>query len=368
MKDSTVLIVDDEPANLSVLSEVLRPYYQVRAAKSGEQALRVFEKKPFPDLVLLDVMMPEMDGYEVLSQLQENDETRRIPVIFVTALSDEVDEEHGLRLGAVDYIAKPIKPAIMLARVRAHLEIKHTRDRLRSQNDWLEAEVSRRMEENQVLEQVTLNVILGLAETRDSDTGDHIARTQGYVEALGRALQKHPSYATELTDENLTMIVKAAPLHDIGKIGIPDSILLKPGKLDADEWAVMQTHTTIGAAAIERALENNVAVGAAGSIPVLEIARVIAASHHERWDGSGYPAGLKGEEIPVAARLMALADVYDALTTPRVYKPAWSVEDTEKLILEERGKHFCPEVVDAFAEVRDDFRDIVARLADIVVE
>ncbi|TVR85925.1 MAG: response regulator [Spirochaetaceae bacterium] len=199
MRHSTILIVDDEAANLSILSQLLKSNYTVHAAKDGEQALRVAAREPYPDLILLDVVMPGMDGYTVLSRLREMPELDRIPVIFVTGLSDDVDEERGLQLGAVDYITKPVKPAVLLARVAAHLEIKHSRDRLRDQNDWLEAEVARRMEENQVLEQVTLNVILGLAETRDSDTGNHIARTQAYIAALGERLQTVPGYAEGLT-------------------------------------------------------------------------------------------------------------------------------------------------------------------------
>lgn len=368
MKPSTILVVDDEPANLSVLSELLQPHYHVRAAKDGEHALKITAQKPLPDLILLDVMMPGMDGYEVISRLKEVEETARIPVIFVTALNDAVDEEYGLSIGAVDYITKPVKPAIMLARVRAHIEIKHTRDWLRDQNEWLESEVSRRMEENQVLEQVTLNVILGLAEQRDSDTGNHITRTQSYVEVLARRLQTQPHYAGKLTEYQLSLIVKAAPLHDIGKIGIPDHILLKPGKLDAEEWQIMKSHTEIGARAIEKALAESAESAEAGkhrSVPVLETALLIAASHHEKWDGTGYPEGLAGENIPLPACLMALADVYDALTTPRVYKKAWSLDDAEAHIIGERGKHFCPDVVDAFQSSFGEFREIHEKLTDL---
>ncbi|MDA3950997.1 MAG: response regulator [Spirochaeta sp.] len=388
MDTATVLIVDDEPANLSVVSDILRPSYNVRVARTGEQALKIARQDPRPDLILLDVMMPEMDGYAVLRRLREDGDLPMIPVIFVTALSDGVDEEYGLSLGAEDYITKPAKPAILIARVRTHLEIKYARDRLRDQNGWLEAEVARQMRENKMLLQVTLNVILGLAESRDSDTGNHIARTQAYVQALGRQLQLHSTYAEPLRDDQLHLIVKAAPLHDIGKIGIPDHILLKPGKLDAEEWEIMKTHTTIGADAIERALrmalsQEGITSGgpgpgltpsagstldSRGSVPVLEMAQEIAARHHEKWDGTGYPNSLAGEEIPVAARLMALADVYDALTMSRVYKKAWSFENTEELILSERGRHFCPVVVDAFSTITEQFRDIHRRLGDETFE
>ena len=367
----TILIVDDEPANLSVLSQLLDHHFRVCACTSGKHALKAVLKEPRPDLVLLDVMMPEMDGYTVLEELKSDPETRDIPVIFVTSLDDELDEQQGLRLGAVDYITKPIKPAVMLARVNAHLELKEGRDRLKNQNVWLEAEVARRTEENTFIQDVSLRVMAGLAETRDSDTGDHIARTQAYVETLARELQSHPDLSAELDEISLARIVKAAPLHDIGKIGIPDEILLKPGELSAEEWDIMKSHPRIGGDAIRRAIDRALAAGDGDegdlkpeSLEFLEIARIIAKHHHERWDGTGYPDGLSGKEIPLPARLMALADAYDALTMDRVYKTSMKPDEAARTILEEKGKHFDPDIVNAFQRVRGSFEKIRETLAD----
>jgi putative two-component system response regulator len=370
---STILIVDDEPANLSVLSQLLSPVYRVLASKTGMQALQSSSREPVPDLILLDVMMPGMDGYAVLARLKENEKTRDIPVIFVTALNDQTDEEHGLALGAVDYIAKPIKPAIVKARVRAHLEIKHSRDRLRDQNCWLEEEVARRMHENILIQDISMNALAGLAEVRDPETGNHILRTQGYVEELGRRLMASARYDGVLTEEQLACFVKAAPLHDMGKVGIPDHILLKAGKLTPEEWEIMKQHSRIGGEAISHAIDKVLArdlqvtregISESRSLTFLYTARDIATSHHERWDGTGYPDGLSGEQIPLCARLMAVADVYDALTTRRVYKAAWTHKDAARLILEQKGRQFDPEIVDAFEAIQDTFRQIQERLSD----
>ena len=370
-----ILIVDDEPANLTVLSALLRPLYTVRVCKSGPQALEAAAREPRPDLILLDVMMPGMDGFSVLDELRKQPKTAEIPVIFVTALDDTVDEEHGLQHGAVDYITKPIKPTVVLSRVQVHIEVKQARDQLKSQNAWLESEVQRRMRDNLMIQDVSLAAMAQLAETRDSDLGNHIARTQSYVETLARQLQALPQYSSQLEENTLQRIVKAAPLHDIGKIGIPDDVLLKPGKLTADEWSCMQGHCQVGANAIERAiaatlpLYNTTAnTTKPESLLFLEVAKEIALFHHEKWDGSGYPFGLAGEEIPISARLMALADVFDALTTPRVYKKAWSEEKTTELILRERGKHFDPAVVDAFEQELSTFIQIKQQLADDPLE
>ena len=371
MATPIILIVDDEPANLTVLSALLRPSYTVRVCKSGPQALEAASRAPRPDLILLDVMMPGMDGFAVLDRLRHQKETAEIPVIFVTALDDTLDEEHGLQHGAVDYITKPIKPTVVLSRVQVHVEVKQARDRLKSQNAWLEAEVKRRMRDNLLIQDVSLAAMAQLAETRDSDLGNHIARTQSYVETLARHLQKHPDYGKQLDENALKRIVKAAPLHDIGKIGIPDNILLKPDKLDPDEWSCMQTHCQVGGNAIERAITATLphydtasTESKPESLLFLEVAKEIALFHHEKWDGSGYPFGLACEQIPLSARLMALADVFDALTTPRVYKRPWSVEEATALIRDQRGKHFDPAVVDAFEAELSTFIRIRQQLAD----
>ena len=368
----TILIVDDTPQNLTILGELLQPHYRVRAANSGERALRAASLQPRPDLILLDVMMPEMDGYAVMQHLHSDVSTSNIPVIFVTAMHDAESEEHGLELGAVDYITKPINPAIVLARVRTHLELKHARDRLAVENEWLESEVARRMSENLLIQDLSVRALACLSEARDNETGLHIVRTQTYVELLARHLENHDRFRDALAGEHLGRIVKAAPLHDVGKVGVPDSILLKPGRLTPEEFEIMKSHAMIGADAINKAMAQAIAActdaeaaeRAVKAFDFLEVAKEIAAGHHEKWDGSGYPVGLAGDAIPVSARLMALADVFDALMTRRVYKPAFDIDETTRIINEGRGKHFDPDVVDAFQACREQFADIALRFAD----
>ena len=350
MPTATILIVDDEPTNLSLLTHLLRSEYHVRAANSGESALRAAASEPRPDLILLDVMMPGMDGYEVLTRLRENPATKHIPVIFLTALAEEEDEEHGLLAGAADYITKPIKPAVVQARVRTQLENVQARDVLKNQNSFLEAEVARRMAENDLTQLVSIRALAHLAETRDPETGNHINRTQNYVRLLALRLRQHPRFADFLNPRNIDLLTKSAPLHDIGKVGIPDSILLKPGRLGPAEWEVMKTHARLGSEAIEQAETD-----AEQPVAFLVLAKEIAHWHHCRWDGSGYPDGLAGESIPISARLMALADVFDALISVRVYKPAMSYAEARDLIAAERGKHFDPDVADAFLAGFDAF-------------
>ncbi len=356
---AVVLIVDDTPENLAVLGELLQPNYRVLVANSGRRALAIATVNPQPDLILLDVMMPEMDGYQVLAELRQNPRTAQIPVIFVTAMDALEDEQRGLDLGAIDYITKPLRPPIVLARVRVHLELKAARDRLRDQNSFLEAEVARRMAENQLVQDVSIHALARLAETRDSETGNHIHRTREYVRALAVRLQGHPRFAAFLSDRTIRLLVKSAPLHDIGKVAIPDHILLKPGKLTAEEWELMKTHAQRGSEAIEQAERD-----AEQPVEFLALAKEIAHYHHEKLDGSGYPEGLAGDAIPIPARLMALADVFDALISRRVYKPPLPFAEARTLILAERGRHFDPDVVDAFAAVFDQFAVIARRYSD----
>ncbi|MBS1228415.1 MAG: response regulator receiver modulated metal dependent phosphohydrolase [Proteobacteria bacterium] len=290
-----ILIVDDAAENLHVLYELLRPHYRVLAANSGEVGLRVAHSEPTPDLILLDVMMPGMDGYAVLAKLREASATRDIPVVFLTALADAGD-----------------------IRALAHL-----------------------------------------AETRDTETGNHIMRTQGYVQRLAVGLRQHPRFAATLTERYIDLLSRSAPLHDIGKVGIPDYILLKPGKLNADEWAIMQTHAALGSDAIEQA-----EVDIEMPLAFLATAKEIAHWHHEKWDGSGYPDRLAGEAIPVSARLMAIADVFDALISVRPYKTAMSYDQAREIIAAGRGTHFDPDVTDAFLAGFDDFVAIAMRYLD----
>ena len=355
----TLLVADDEPVNLRVLGELLQSRYRVRVANSGGRALQVANSDPPPDLILLDIVMPDMDGYAVLATLRANPATRDIPVIFVTSMGASADEERGLQLGAVDYITKPYQPAIVLARVRTHLELKQARDWLKDQNAFLEAEVNRRLAENLMIQDASIMALASLASVRDTETGNHLLRTQGYVRALAEQLRGHPRHAAQLTPRYINSLAKSAPLHDIGKVGIPDHILLKPGRLTPEEWSIMQTHARLGGEAIEAA-ERDVAQ----PIEFLAIAKEITRCHHEKWDGSGYPAGLKGDAIPLSARLMALADVFDALSTRRPYKESMSMAQVTEMIVAGRGQHFDPDVVDAFLAVRERFAEIAERLAD----
>lgn len=356
----TLLIVDDVPENLGLLGELLRGAgYRVKAANSGRTALRYASAEPRPDLILLDVMMPEMDGYQVLACLRADPATRSIPVVFLTALGEAGEEEKGLLLGAADYITKPIRPNLVLARVRTQLEAKQARDWLLDQNAFLEAEVARRLEENNRIQAVSIRALAHLAEIRDPETGSHILRTQAYVQLLANHLSRHPRFTTQLGDNYIQLLTRSAPLHDIGKVGIPDYILCKPGKLNADEWEVMKTHSHLGAEAIELA-EKDIDT----PVEFFALAKEIARWHHERWDGSGYPDRLAGDAIPISARLMALADVYDALISARTYKPAFSFNDARDLIAEGRGSHFDPDVTDVFLARLPEFETIALRHRD----
>lgn len=354
----TVLIVDDTPENLRVLGEILMPHYRVRVANSGERALAVAASDPRPELVLLDIMMPDLDGYQVLEKLRGNPATAHIPVMFVTALNAEDDEAKGLELGAADYLTKPLSPAIVLARVRTQLELKDARDRMQDQNAWLEQEVARRMAENQRIQDVTMRALACVAEVRDRETGGHIMRTKNYVRVLAQTLSLNPRYRQALPPHLITLYSKAAILHDIGKVGIPDAILNKAGKLDEEEWEIMKTHAILGAEAIWQAIRNE---RDTTGLEFLLVAMDIARHHHERWDGQGYPDGLAGTEIPLAARLMALADVYDAIISPRVYKKAMTREEAANVIIGGRGTHFDPDLVDAFIQCEGEFQAIADR-------
>jgi putative two-component system response regulator len=355
----TLLVVDDTPENLTLLFGLLKDNYRVLIANSGERALQLTAADPLPDLVLLDVMMPGIGGLEVCRQLKADPRTARIPVIFLTAMSDMADEQAGFDAGAVDYIVKPISAPTVLARVRTHLNLKAAADFLEDKAEFLQSEVEHRTHEVQVIQDVTIMALASLAETRDNETGNHIRRTQNYIRILALQLQQHPRYQSALDDSTIQMLYKSAPLHDIGKVGIPDNILLKPGKLTPEEFDIMKTHTTLGRntiAAAEKLLE--------APSSFLRLAREIAYSHQEKWNGSGYPQGLAGEAIPLSARMMAVADVYDALISRRVYKPPFPHHEAVGIIREGRGEHFDPDVVDAFLHVADQFHAVAQRFAD----
>jgi putative two-component system response regulator len=355
----TILIVDDTPENLTLMNSLLKDEYKTKIANSGERALKLLASDGKVDLILLDIMMPGIDGYEVCRQLKENPAMRHIPVIFLTAKVQVEDEQMGFDVGCVDYITKPISPPIVMARVKTQLTLKAAADFLTDKNDYLEQEVQRRMREVGVVQDVTIMAMASLAETRDNETGNHIRRTQNYVRALATKLQSHPILGKRLDDATIEMLYKSAPLHDIGKVGIPDAILLKPGKLTPEEFEIMKSHTTLGRDAI---LEAEKLIDAPSSF--LQCAREIAYSHQEKWDGSGYPEGRSGESIPLSARLMAVADVYDALISRRVYKPPFPHEKAVEIILAGRDKHFDPAMVDAFMAIQETMKDIAAKYED----
>ena len=334
----TVLIIDDTPDNIDVIAGILRPSFRLKAALNGERGLAIANAAPAPDIILLDLMMPDMDGYEVLRRLQTNPATRTIPVIIISALAEMEDEYRGLELGAVDYITKPVSPRIVEARVRTHLA-------LHRQSRELERKVQERTEE---LHRTRLEVIHRLgraAEFRDNETGFHVIRMSHYSRLLALAANTGEDWAD--------LLINAAPMHDVGKIGIPDRILLKPGRLDAEEWEIMKTHSAIGAEIIGKDQSD-----------LMRLSRLIAMHHHEKWDGSGYPGNLAGEDIPLAARIVAVADVFDALTSERPYKRAWSVEEATAYIEKEKGKHLDPTLVDHFQEVLPDMLKIMEMYRD----
>lgn len=345
-KRHSILIVDDSPDNNALMSRLLKDHYRTQIATGGEKALKIAASDDPPDLILLDIVMPEMDGYEVCRHLKEDPKTRDIPIIFLTAQSHMEDEKRGFELGAIDYITKPVSGPIVLARIKTHLLVKDARDFLTDKNAYLENEILRRTREIIAIQDTTIVAMASLAETRDSETGNHIRRTQTYVKMLAEKLKYHPRFKLYLTDENIDLLYKSAPLHDIGKVGVPDHILLKPGKLTPHEFEIMEKHTTYGRDAIVAA-ESRL-----GDTPsFLTQAREIAYSHQEKWDGSGYPEGLSGDSIPISARLMAVADVYDALISRRVYKQPFSHEDSVSMVKKGYATHFDPDVVDAFLAI-----------------
>ena len=340
-KRAQILVVDDEDRNLRLIEALLVPSgYAVDVAHDGEEALMKVTESP-PDLILLDAMMPKLDGFEVTRRLKEDEDTRIIPIVMVTALQEVQARVMALEVGADDFLAKPVDKTELRARVRTLLKVKAYNDHMRNYQQELEADVAKRTEELQQafekIKETSLETIYRLAraaEYKDEDTGAHILRMSHYSAAVARKLG--------LSEGEVEAILYAAPMHDIGKIGVPDRILLKPGKLNQDEWVIMKQHTTIGGCILERS-----------SAEFIKLGETIALTHHEKWDGSGYPKGLEGEEIPISGRITAIADVFDALTSKRPYKEPFSVEKSFSIIKEGRGTHFDPQVVDAFFSITD---------------
>ncbi len=334
----TILVADDTPENIDLLSALLRQDYRVKVATSGEKALAIVNSTEPPDLILLDIMMPGMNGYDVCRRIKANPDRRGIPIIFVTAMTSIEDERLGLEIGAVDYITKPISPPIVAARVRTHLA-------LYDQTRLLEDRVRARTAELFASRQQIIRRLGRAAEFRDNETGNHVIRMSYYARLIAQAIGLGPE-ATEL-------LFNTASMHDIGKIGIPDAVLLKPGPLSKAEWAVMRQHPEIGAEIIGEHDDE-----------LLQTARTIALTHHERFDGSGYPRGLIGEDIPLFGRIVAIADVFDALMSARPYKPAMAVEDTLQVMNRNTGLHFDPALMEVLPSVLPDMLHINATYAD----
>lgn len=337
----TVMIVDDTEMNIVILVEALQADYDLIVAINGLEAMEILDEQS-PDLILLDIMMPEMNGYEVLINLKKKKNLEHIPVILLSAITDSDSKTKGFSLGAVDYITKPFELVEVKARVKTQLRLEEARIVLENQNTILEEKVKERTNLLERTNSAAIYCLAALAETRDPDTGEHIKRTQKYIRELALQLQSTDKYKDIITNEYIELLYKSAPLHDIGKVGIRDSILLKPGKLSNEEFEEMKKHTLYG----EQSLM--VGINELGEDSFLTLAKEIALTHHEKWDGSGYPKGLCKEEIPISGRLMALSDVYDALISKRIYKAAFTHEEAKRIILEGRGTHFDPDVVDAF--------------------
>lgn len=339
-----IVIVDDNVTNLKFAEQALKPYYKVTLLTSAAQTMKFLSKRT-PDLILLDINMPEINGYEIFSTIKSIDRLKQIPIIFLTALNDVESELKCLKLGALDFISKPFAPELMLSRIKIHLELATYRKNL----EFLVNEKTR------TIERLQDSMVVGLAELvecRDGETGGHIKRTAKYLEILVRAMLNAGFYADILTEEYIHNIIRSAPLHDIGKIGISDNILLKQGDFDKNERDYMKQHTTLGGMALQKVID------ATDGENFLYVARDMALCHHEKWDGTGYPSGISGHSIPLCARIMAIADVYDALTSKRPYKKPFSHSKAVDIIVNSSGTHFEPCIVDVFESVSDSFNDI----------
>lgn len=352
---NSVLIVDDTDINIDILAEALESQYDIRTAMDGESAL-VCVAESVPDIILLDIVMPGMSGFDVCTRLKSDPATADVPIIFLTAMTDINDKVKGFEMGAVDYMVKPFAILEVQARLNLHLSLLNAKKALKAQNELLEVKVQERTQELAATQDVIVEAMASLAETRDPETGDHVMRTRYYVQALAEKLKNHTRFVAYLGAVTPAELGRAAILHDIGKVGVPDGILLKPGRLTPEEYNEIKKHATYGHEILKKLIKR---------LPkntFLRFADDIAWGHHEKWDGAGYPRGLKGDEIPLPARLMAIADVYDALISPRVYKPAMSHEETVEYIVKSSGTHFDPDVVKAFFEINETFRYIASEL------
>jgi putative two-component system response regulator len=348
-----IMVVDDTPANLTILKKILHKNgNEVYAFPSGLKALKAAQNNP-PDLILLDITMPELDGYEVCKRLKQDTLLRGIPVIFLSALSSTDDKIKAFQCGGVDYITKPFQFEEVLARVETHLRLRSLQTALEYQNQNLEQLVAEKVREISESQLAAIFALAKMAENRDEDTGSHLERVREYCRLLTSRLRESSPYADQISGEFVACIHHASPLHDIGKVAIPDCILLKPGKLSAEEFETMKTHTSVGAENLQAAYNRYTGNS------FIEMGIDIARHHHEWWNGTGYPAGLAGVDIPLSARIMALTDFYDALCSDRCYRKGVDHQTVKGMILSEKGTHFDPVIVDAFLAVEADFHEIM---------
>lgn len=348
-----ILIIDDSPEAIEVLGNALPSHYKRQFALNGEKALQLLTTSDeLPDLILLDVVMPGLNGYKVCRLIKQDKRLSNIPVIFLSALSDVQDKIKAFENGGVDYIQKPFEVTEVNARVEIHLKLRHLQQELEKHNIHLNQLVEEKVKEISESQMATIYSLAKLAESRDDETGEHLKRIQVFCRMVAERLGNHIKYRSILDIEFINNLKNASPLHDIGKVGIKDSILLKPGKLTLSEFEEMKQHTTKGANTLKEVYQNY------PNNRFVKIGIEIAQSHHEKWNGSGYPEGVSGNDIPLSARIMALADVYDALRSKRVYKDAYTHEKACEIIMEGRGNHFDPLIVDVFTEFEQDFMQV----------
>lgn len=365
----TIAVIDDEQINHIILKGLLSDLYEIHSYLSSNEFFKHLQKLT-PDLILLDIVMPETDGYQTIIKINQLFPDNKIPIVFLTSKNEIHDEAKGFQLGAVDYITKPFIPAILIERIKSHLKLIEIQKKLEDQNNSLNKQVEERIREYHMIQDLSLSVIAQIVEKRDLETGNHINRTKLYYQIIIDELKNNSLYQDELKTVDTKQLSKASILHDIGKVAIPDSILMKPDKLTQNEWDIMKKHCEYGNQVIHNALnliynENEIEeLELKTLISFFKAASDIALYHHEKWDGTGYPSKLSGNQIPLSARIMALADVFDALSTKRVYKDAWSLTDVIYLIKQESGKHFDPIIVNAFLSRIDDITLIMQRYAD----
>jgi len=346
-----ILVVEDSKTDMMLIKNMLYDYHLL-FAYDGIEAMQVVERCPEIDIMILDLNMPRMDGFEVLQALKQNETYQNMTTLILTNYDETENEIRGLELGAVDYIRKPLNMGSLRKRIEVHLSLRRAHQSIAMQNAVLEERVLLRTRELEITRDVTIHALVGLLEARNIESSNHVKRTQWMIKILCEYLKTQNAYAEILNHDYITEIFQTAPLHDIGKVGIPDKILLKPGMLDLEEFEIMKKHTLYGVEALTHELDPD------HTASFLKTAIDIVGTHHERYDGTGYPYGLIAEEIPLCGRLMSIIDVYDALTSERVYKTAVDHEQALKIIQNERGRQFDPNITDAFMEVENEIRKI----------